>query len=108
MKKRVREIKYFLFSQHFTDGFRIAATIILPALISFYFNRFDIGFAISLGAACVVLTDAPGPIVHRRNGMLFCCFFIFIVSALTAYARTNVYTQGLEVLLVTFFFSMFS
>ena len=39
--------------------------------------------------------------------MLFCTAFAFIVALLTAVCRTNPYLLGLEIALVTFFFSMF-
>jgi uncharacterized membrane protein (TIGR01666 family) len=62
---------------------------------------------LSLGAFCVSLTDAPGPIIHKRNSMLFCCGFIFLVSLLTSFAKMNVYGMGAEVVVLSFLFSMF-
>jgi uncharacterized membrane protein YccC len=103
-----REIKYFFYSQAFADGFRTSFAILLPALIGAYFNFFQIGLTISIGCMCVSLTDAPGPVVHKRNGMLFCSAFIFMVAILTGFARMNIYTLGLEIILTSFFFSMFN
>ncbi|MFL5789424.1 MAG: FUSC family membrane protein [Flavisolibacter sp.] len=106
--KEVREVKYFLNSQAFADGLKMSFGIVLPSIISSYFNHFDIGLTISLGALCVCLADAPGPYVHKKNGMLICSFFVFLVALITIYARLNVYTLGLQIALVTFFFSMFT
>src|SRR5215207_4249074 len=106
--QRAREIQYFFYSQAFADGFRITFAILLPALTGLYFNLFNAGLTISLGAMCVSLTDAPGPLIHKRNGMLFCIAFAFVMALLTPFARYNLYTMGLEVAVVTFFFSMFT
>lgn len=108
MKRRVRTIRQFLHSQHFTDGLRITIAILLPALISAYFNKLEWGFTLSLGALCVSLTDAPGPIVHRENGMKACIASLFIVSVITLLLQHNVYLLGLEIMVLSFFFSMFS
>lgn len=55
---------------------------------------------------CVSLTDAPGPLLHKRNGMLAAACFAFLIAIITALAQTNVYTMAVEIVLVTFFFSM--
>lgn len=107
MQKQAREVHNFFYSQAFADGFRAAFAILIPALLGYHLNFFDIGLTVSLGAMCVSLTDAPGPVIHKRNGMLICAAFIFIVALITSFARLNVYTLGLEIALVSFFFSMF-
>ena len=108
MQHQAREIRYFFYSQAFADGFRTSFAILLPALLGLYFNFFQIGLTISLGCMSVSLTDAPGPVIHKRNGMLFCSAFIFIVAILTGFARLNIYTLGLEIIVTSFFFSMFN
>jgi len=106
--RNVKEVQYFFYSQAFADGLRTAVAILLPALIGSYTNHFDTGLTISLGAMCVSLTDSPGPILNKRNGMLFCAAFVFLVVLITGFARLNPYIMGLEVVLITFFFSMFT
>jgi len=108
MKTYAREIQYFLYSQSFADGFRTTFAILLPALLGSYFNFFEAGLTVSLGAMCISLTDAPGPIIHRRNSMFITCGITFCITCITAWARLNIYTMGLEIVLVTFFFSMFT
>src|SRR5256885_15023235 len=106
MKKEVREIRNFFYSQAFADGLKMSVGILIPSIIGSYFNYFDVGLTISLGALCVCLADAPGPFIHKKNGMLICSLFVFLVSLTTIYARQNIYTMGLEIALVSFFFSM--
>lgn len=108
MRTQAREIRYFFYSQSFADGFRTSFAILFPALLGMYFDFFEVGLTLSLGAMCVSLTDAPGPIIHRRNAMLVTAVFAFAVAGITSLARLNLYTMGLEIALVSFFFSMFN
>ena len=108
MKTQAKEIRYFFYSQSFADGFRASFAILFPALLGRYFGFFEIGLTISLGAMCVSLTDAPGPIIHRKNAMLITSAFVFFIAGITSLARLNIYTMGLEIVLVSFFFSMFN
>lgn len=108
MQVQAREIKYFFYSQAFADGIRTSLAIVTPALLGYYFNFFEVGLAVSLGAMCVSLSDSPGPIRHRRNGMLACTVLVALVALLTSVARFSVYTMGLQIAAVTFLFSMFN
>lgn len=105
---RTKEIRYFLYSQQFSDGLRITASILLPALVALYLGYFQIGITISLGAVCVSITDAPGPFANRRKGMWLCLLFLLIVAVTTLVARGNPWLLGLEILFYSFFFSLFS
>lgn len=63
---------------------------------------------LGLGALCASITDSPGPLVHKRNGLLVCCGFSFFTAILTGYARLNPWTLGLEIGLLSFFFALFN
>ncbi|HZH63707.1 MAG TPA: FUSC family membrane protein [Flavisolibacter sp.] len=106
MQQKLREAPYFFFSQAFADGLRATVAIVLPALIGSYLGHFETGLTISMGAMVVSLTDAPGPLQHKTNGILAAAGFSFIVAILTALAQSNVYTLATEIVVVTFFFSM--
>src|SRR5215213_3343618 len=108
MREQTKEASLFLFSQSLADGLRITLAVLMPALVCYYFNLLDLGMTISLGALCVSLVDAPGPIVHRKNSMLVCLLLVSVVTVVTAYARLNIYLMGLEIMLFSFFFSMFT
>ncbi|HEY1113980.1 MAG TPA: FUSC family membrane protein [Chitinophagaceae bacterium] len=108
MNSKVRTIRQFLNSQHFIDGLRTTVAILSPALIAAYYGELQWGFTLSLGALCVALTDAPGPITHRENGMKACIASLFVVATITLFIQHNIYLLGLEILLFSFFFSMFS
>ncbi|WP_411273432.1 FUSC family membrane protein [Daejeonella sp.] len=103
-----REIKSFIFSQYFSDGLRITFGVLLPSLVFYKLDQLSIGLTISLGALCVSIADNPGPLVHKRNGMLFCNLFILITAVLTSLINWSPILIGLEILILCFFFSFFS
>lgn len=108
MQKQTKEAGLFFFSQSLADGMRTTLAVLLPALIAYHLDYFEWGLTISFGALCVSLVDAPGPIVHRKNTMLFCILFIFIVALVTAYSRLNIYLLGVTITVFSFFFSLFT
>ncbi|RCH56265.1 hypothetical protein DJ568_04790 [Mucilaginibacter hurinus] len=84
----------------------MTAGILLPALSALYFNRLDIGFTLSLGAACMSVIDSPGPVLHKRNAMTIGNALIFLVAVITGFARLNPITLGIEIALFCFLFSL--
>jgi uncharacterized membrane protein (TIGR01666 family) len=66
----------------------------------------QVGTAISLGAMCVSATDNPGPIHHRRNGMLVCLLLLVAVSTLTSLASSFPLLLGILIVVFCFVFSM--
>jgi uncharacterized membrane protein (TIGR01666 family) len=108
MNINTREIKSFFYSQYFSDGLRITAGILLPSLVLLQFNQFDLGLTFSLGALCICVIDNPGPVTHKRNSMAIGNLCLFLVAAITGFARLNLYTLGLEITLFSFLFSMFT
>ena len=108
MSLRSKDVKSFFFSQYFSDGLRITTGILLPALVFLYFDKFQLGIALSLGALCITGIDNPGPVSHKRNAMGAGNLLMFIVAIITGFARLNVVTLGLEITLLSFLFSMFT
>lgn len=106
--KQSREIKSFIFSQYFSDGLRITFGVLLPSLIFYHFDQLSIGLTISLGAVCVSIADNQGPINHKRNGMLYCNIFVFLTALLTGLINNYPILIGIEILVLCFFYSMFS
>ena len=106
--KQSHKIRYFLFSQYLADGVRITLEIVIPAIVFSYLGHLEIGIALSLGALCVSISDGPGPVVHKRNGMLYCNIFIFISAILTGLCNQNIILMGILILAASFLFTMFS
>ena len=108
MNRQTRAIQSFFYSQYFSDGLRITLGVLLPSLVFWQFDQFELGLTLSLGALCVSGADNPGPVMHKRNGMLICSGLMFLVAILTGFARLDVYTLGAEIVILSFFFSMFT
>jgi uncharacterized membrane protein (TIGR01666 family) len=102
----LKKYKGFLYSYYLSSGVRITAGVVLPAVVFSYFNMLAEGVAISLGAMCVSGTDNPGPIHHRRNGMLVCLLFLVIVATLTSLAALHPLLLGALIAVFCFVFSM--
>ena len=102
INKKAQNVKYFLFSQYLADGIRITLSIILPTIICAAFDKMDMGIIISEGALCVSISDAPGPVQHKSNGMLYSNIFVFLMALLTGFVNDNFLLLGLLVLFLLF------
>jgi uncharacterized membrane protein (TIGR01666 family) len=102
----IKEYRRFINSHYLADGFRITAGVLLPSLVLGYFDQLQIGIFLSLGAVCASITDNPGPIHHRRNGLFACCGIIFIVALLVGFSLQEQWVFMLLLPVLCFFFSM--
>lgn len=105
---KAREIQNFFYSQYFADGMRITFGTVVPALVFSWFGDLQIGITISLGAMAVGLSDTPGPLNHRRNGMLLCTLVVFISALITNMVSSFPVLLALTVIALSFLFSMFA
>ena len=64
------------------------------------------GIVLSVGAMCVSACDGPGPVHHRRNGMVICNILIFLVAIVIALAEHSPVLLGVMLLVLSFVFSM--
>lgn len=103
-----KKIRYFLFSQHLADGIRTTLEIAIPALVLGYLGFLDAGFNMALGALCISICDGPGPVEHKKNGMLYGNFFVFVMALLAGLFNGNMWLMILVIASGAFFFSMIS
>lgn len=101
-----KKIQYFLFSQYLADGVRVTLEIILPVIIFSYLGDFHTGILLATGAFCVSISDIPGPVKDKRNGMLYSIGFIGIMSVLTGLVNHSPWALGLLLVSSSFFFTM--
>ena len=83
----LKEYNRFIYSYYISNGLKITLSIILPALVFWYFSKLELGITIALGTLCVSIIDSPGPYQHRRNSMfigILVLFFFSLVSQLLA------------------------
>ena len=102
----IKEYKSFVNSHYLSDGIRITAGIVLPAVIFQHFNLLSAGVVVSLGAMSVSITDTPGPIHHRKNGMLACIVINTLMTLLTGLAAPYPVLLGVLIVVACFSFSM--
>lgn len=105
---KAKEIQNFLYSQYFTDGLRITFGTVIPALVFSWFGNLQLGITVSLGAMVVGLSDTPGPLSHRRNGMLMCTAVVLVSALITNLVNSVPLLLTLTIVLLSFFFSMFA
>lgn len=106
-KDYLQEVQKFTTSQYWNSGVRITTGVMLPMLIMANQGWLGIGMPFLWGALFVSLTDTPGPIHHRRNGMLAGIAFNACTVIITGVLRNHEAFLLGEVILFTFFFSLF-
>src|ERR1700744_48740 len=104
----ISQYKRFINSHYLNGAIRITVGITLPAIFLGFFHNLSAGIVLSIGAMCVGNTDNPGPIHHRRNGMIACVLIIFLVTLLTGLASGSPGITGLLVFVFCFIFSLMS
>lgn len=104
--KYLQAYKSFINSRNVSEGLRITACIALPAFIMSYFGLLATGVVMSVGALCVSGTDNPGPVHHRKNGMVACNVLIFFTAVIVGFAYHSVFILGVILFVFCFMFSM--
>lgn len=104
----ITEFKKFITGQYLTKGIRVTVGAILPAWVLYEFDWLTIGIALPLGALMVSLTDSPGPIHHRRNGMLVSNALNFFIALVIGFTRYYPWLLAVELTLLSFFLSFIS
>ncbi len=102
----IKEYKSFVNSHYLSEGVRITAGIVLPAVALNYFNLLSVGVVVALGAMCVSITDNPGPVHHRKNGMITCIIINTVIAALAGFAAPFPVVLGILIVAACFVFSM--
>jgi len=80
--------------------------VIIPAYVLFKYGLLVDLIALPLGALFISLTDNPGPIEYRRNGMLTAIVLSFIVLLVAGYSRGHPILIIIELIVFGFFFTI--
>ena len=102
----LKEYRSFISSHYLSEGVRMTAGILVPALLFGHFNYLNIGITVALGAMAVSITDNPGPIHHRRNGLVICALMVFAVALVTGFTLLVPWLFFIILPILCFFFSM--
>ena len=101
-----QRIKSIFFGQYLANGLKITLGILVPSLVAAGFGNLSDGLIVSLGAFYVSFPDHPGPVTHRKNGMLAAIIFVFITVIITGIINQNPWLIALEIFILCFLFSM--
>jgi uncharacterized membrane protein (TIGR01666 family) len=102
------EIRRFISSQYFNTGLRVTACVIIPAWILYHLGLLSTMVFLPIGALFVGLSDNPGPLNHRRNGLLIGTFLNFIIVIIAGFSRSNPWLIGLEIIIISILSSLVS
>ena len=102
----LKEIQKFTTSQYWNSGVRITTGVLIPMLIMVREGWLSVGIPFLWGALFVSLTDTPGPIRHRRNGMLAGIILNTSVVVITGLLYNHEILLLIQVLLFSFFLSL--
>lgn len=97
LKDYQADLRRFISGQHLYTGIRVTACVIIPAWLLYHFGLLTEMVSIPLGALFVGLTDNPGPLHHRRNGMLLSTALNFLVVLIAGLSRHNAWLIGVEI-----------
>jgi uncharacterized membrane protein (TIGR01666 family) len=76
------KIEKFTDSTYFTNALKATISAVIPVLVFTYFNYFEIGFAIALGAFLTYPSDIPSSLKHKINGIVVTAFLVAGVNLL--------------------------
>jgi len=102
----VKEYRSFISSHYLNEGIRVTSGILIPSLLMGQFGHIQTGIAISLGALAVSIADNPGPIHHRRNGMIISGAIATVMVLISGYTSSIEWLFFILLPLFCFFFSM--
>ena len=105
-KDYLREIQKFTTSQYWNSGVRITSGVMVPMLIMANQGWLSKGMPFLWGALFVSLTDTPGPIQHRRNGMLAGIALNMLTVLITGLLHNYQTLLLIEVIVFCFVFSL--
>ncbi len=78
----IAKIEKFTDSIYFTNALKATLSAVIPVLVFTYFNHFEIGFAIALGAFLTYPSDIPSSLKHKINGIIVTAFLVAGVNLL--------------------------
>lgn len=107
-KDYLQEVQKFTSSQHWYSGWRITAGVMVPVVVFILTGWLSFAVPFLWGALFVSLTDTPGPVHHRQNGMLAAIVVNTVVVLLTTVTKDYQFLLIAQIIVLGFFLSMFA
>ena len=72
----IYEIRKFADSIHFTNALKVTIAAVIPVVLFSFLGKFEMGFAMALGAFLTYPSDIPSNLKHKINGILVTAFLV--------------------------------
>ena len=72
----IYKIRKFTDSTHFTNAIKVTIAAVIPVVIFSFLGKFEMGFAMALGAFFTFPSDIPSSLKHKINGILVTAFLV--------------------------------
>src|SRR3970040_1906515 len=104
----IYEIRKFAGSIHFTNALKVTIAAVIPVMLFSFFGKFEMGFAMALGAVFTYPSDIPSNLKHKINGILVTALLVAGVNLLVniVYPYSIIFYPFLAILI--FLISMIS
>lgn len=83
------KIRNFLSSQNLYTGIRMTVSTLIPSIILYHYDLIGIFIAFPLGTMFTGLTDNPGPVRHRINGLVASMLVNFTIIIVAGNLHAN-------------------
>ena len=85
---------------------RKSAGILIPAFVFSYFDMFQLGVVVAIGALSAGIADNPGSFKHQRNGLIVANVLVFFTAIITGIGAHSPVLLGIILFALSFLFSM--
>lgn len=101
-----QQYRRFVHSFYFYEGVRLTVGIMLPVLLGIYFRQSSWGVAAAVGALAAGITDFPGPIHHRINGIVAVSLSVVGITLITGQLIHHPWALGVFIAVAGFAFAI--
>ena len=78
----IYKIRKFTDSTYFTNAIKVTIAAVIPVVIFSFLGKFQMGFAMALGAFFTYPSDIPSSLKHKINGVLVTAFLVAGINLL--------------------------
>lgn len=78
----IYKIRKFTDSTYFTNAIKVTIAAVIPVVIFSFLGKFEMGFAMALGAFFTYPSDIPSSLKHKVNGVLVTAFLVSGINLL--------------------------
>lgn len=78
----IYKIRKFTDSTYFTNAIKVTIAAVIPVVIFSFLGKFEMGFAMALGAFFTYPSDIPSSLKHKINGVLVTAFLVAGINLL--------------------------